>query len=82
VSFTTAIGVPEDASGCGAGVGGSAAEVVNAADALFLFFSSVFKNAFIVARNALFGLHRSAESGLNMHTGHDSGRLTWPIELD
>jgi hypothetical protein len=42
------------------------------------FFSSVRKKALSVVRSALFGLHRSGESGVCAHTEQVSGRDVWP----
>lgn len=42
------------------------------------FFSSVRKKAFNVVRSALFGLHRSGETGLCSQTGQLSGSDDWP----
>jgi hypothetical protein len=42
------------------------------------FFSSVRKKAFNVVRRALFGLHRSGETGLCSQTGQLSGSDVWP----
>lgn len=42
------------------------------------FFSSVRKKALSVVRSALFGLHRSGESGVCAHTEQVSGRDAWP----
>lgn len=56
---------------------------VTAADCLSFsrFFSSVRKKAFRVVRSALFGLHRSGETGVCAHTEQVSGRDVWPREV-
>jgi hypothetical protein len=43
------------------------------------FFSSVRKKAFKVVRSALFGLHRSGETGECAQTEQVSGRDAWPV---
>lgn len=44
------------------------------------FFSSVLKNTLIVVRKLLFGGQSSTDSGECSQTGHDKGRLEWPME--
>ena len=43
------------------------------------FFSSVRRKTLIVVRNDLFGLQSLAATGVCSQTGHDEGRVDWPV---
>jgi len=43
------------------------------------FFSSVRRKTRIVVRSDLFGLQSAAVRGLCSQTGHDGGRVDWPV---
>ena len=46
------------------------------------FFSSVRRKTLIVVRRDLFGLQSPPETGVCSQTGHEEGRVDWPIMVD